>query len=221
MNILFFDTSQGITSICMSKNSVVQPVFYDAQPSRQAELLVVQVADYIAQHGMKWSDFAVIGCVNGIGGFTSVRIGVAAARGLAMAAGIRSVGVDLMQLMAYYYFQSSPTCALQCFIPAGNNFVAMQLFDGSHRTTKPLELLERQFFQPSQFMCVLPNIAQVGGLTQVGGVIFPLEDCAKIAVEMLLSQGIDGLVAPIPRYARPPDAKIGTPLLKPNLLKPN
>jgi tRNA threonylcarbamoyladenosine biosynthesis protein TsaB len=208
MNILFFDTSQGVTSICASIGGVVQPVYHDVQPSRQAELLVAQVADYVAQCGLKWSDFAAIGCVNGIGGFTSVRIGVAAARGLAMAAGVQAIGVQMSQLMAYNYFSSHPSCILQCVIPAGNAFVAVQNFDGSHQAAKPMELLERETFVAAQYSCVLPSV------NPVGGVVFPLQDCAKIATEMLLEHGFAQFAAPIPLYARPPDAKIGTPLLK-------
>ena len=208
MNILFFDTSQGVTSICASINGVLQPAFHDAQPSRQAELLVSQVKEYIAECGLKWSDFAVIGCVNGIGGFTSVRIGVATARGLAMAAGVQAVGLELMQIMAYHYFSLHSPCALQCVIPAGNNFVAVQHFNGSHQVHEPMQVLERQHFIPSQHMCVLPNIADFGGL------VFPLEDCAEIAVQMLLEHGWQHLPPPIPLYARPADAKVGTPLLR-------
>jgi tRNA threonylcarbamoyl adenosine modification protein YeaZ len=208
MNILFFDTSQGVTSICASINGVLQPAFHDAQPSRQAELLVSQVEEYVAKCGMKWNAFQAIGCVNGIGGFTSVRIGVAAARGLAMAAGVQPIGIELMQIIAYHYFSLHPPCVLQCVIPAGNNFVAVQHFNGSHLENQPMEVLERQDFLPSQNMCVLPNIADFGGL------VFPLEDCAEIAVQMLLEHGWQHLPPPIPLYARPADAKVGTPLLK-------
>lgn len=208
MNILFFDTSQGITSICASIDGLVQPAFHDAQPAKQAELLVLQVADYVAQHNMQWRDFAAIGCVNGVGGFTSVRIGVATARGLATAAGVRSVGVELAQVMAYHYFTAQPQAPMQCVIPAGNSFFAVQQFSDSHRISQTMKLLERESFFATKNMCVLPSIASLGG------VVFPLKHCAKIAVEMLLAHGISHLSPPIPLYARPPDAKIGTPLLK-------
>lgn len=210
MNILFFDTSQGVTSICMSVENIIQNIFNDNQPNRQAELLVTQINDYILQHNMKWHDFDIIACINGVGGFTSVRIGVATARGLAMAGGIKAVGIDMMQLMAFYYFKHNNTAKLQCVIPAGNKFIASQNFNQTYLNYEKMQVIEKQNFKITENMCVLPSISEYKSM------IFPLENSAKIGIEMLLENNNFNYSAPVPLYARPADAKIGKPLLKAN-----
>ncbi len=47
-----------------------------------------------AAAGLGWTDLSRIGVVRGPGSFVGVRVGVAAARGLALATGVEAVGID-------------------------------------------------------------------------------------------------------------------------------
>jgi tRNA threonylcarbamoyl adenosine modification protein YeaZ len=206
-NILFLDSSQGITSICALIDGEILPDFVDNQPSRQAELLVSNVADYITLHGIKWHDLTAIGCINGVGGFTSVRIGVASVRGFALAADLRSFGVDMLQVMAYYGFKQLNYNDLICALPAGNAFVAYQHFVGSHCNFAEMQVVDAQYFQRTQVICTNEKLAVDDDL------IFPTTRTAQLALQMCLRDGIEHLTPPVPLYARPADAKVGKALL--------
>ena len=59
----------------------------------QAERLLPMIEEMLAQAGIDWRGLSAIGVGTGPGNFTGIRIGVSAARGLALARGIPAVGV--------------------------------------------------------------------------------------------------------------------------------
>lgn len=63
-------------------------------PRGQVEDLAPAIAACLAAAGLGWADVGRIGVVRGPGSFVGVRVGVAAARGLALATGIETVGLD-------------------------------------------------------------------------------------------------------------------------------
>ena len=65
----------------------------EAMDRGQAERLLPLCEALLARAGLGWRDLDVIGVGTGPGNFTGLRIGVAAARGLALGLGVRAVGV--------------------------------------------------------------------------------------------------------------------------------
>lgn len=66
-----------------------------------AERLMPMVAEVLAQAGLAPSALGAVVVCSGPGGFTGVRIGVAAARGLALGLGTEARGIDLFAALAH------------------------------------------------------------------------------------------------------------------------
>jgi tRNA A37 threonylcarbamoyladenosine modification protein TsaB len=65
-----------------------------------AERLLPLLAETLAEAGRGWADLDALAVCTGPGNFTGLRIGVAAARGLALALGRPAVGVDRFAALA-------------------------------------------------------------------------------------------------------------------------
>lgn len=68
----------------------------------QGEALMPLLEDTLAWVGWDWSDLSAIGVCVGPGNFTGIRIGVSAARGLALGLGIPAIGVTAFEIAAQY-----------------------------------------------------------------------------------------------------------------------
>lgn len=66
----------------------------------QAERLLPMLEEILATAGASWGDLTAIGIGTGPGNFTGLRVGVAAARGLALGLGIPAVGVPAFEALA-------------------------------------------------------------------------------------------------------------------------
>jgi tRNA A37 threonylcarbamoyladenosine modification protein TsaB len=66
----------------------------------QAERLMPLLEEVLAEAGHVWGDLARIGVGVGPGNFTGIRIGVSAARGLALALDIPAIGVSGFEIIA-------------------------------------------------------------------------------------------------------------------------
>lgn len=66
----------------------------------QAERLMPMMVEMLADNDLAWQDIDVIGVQIGPGNFTGVRVGVAAARGLALALDAPSIGVSGFEVAA-------------------------------------------------------------------------------------------------------------------------
>ncbi len=96
---LGFDTSQAACAAALSLDGRVR-VRIEDMARGQAERLMGVLEEMLAAEGLVWGDLDVIGVGIGPGNFTGIRIGVAAARGLAMALRIPAVGVSAFEAAA-------------------------------------------------------------------------------------------------------------------------
>ena len=64
-----------------------------------AERLVPLAGELLGDAGFSWSDLGRVGVTTGPGSFTGVRVGIAAARGLALALGIPAVGIGTLDAL--------------------------------------------------------------------------------------------------------------------------
>jgi tRNA threonylcarbamoyladenosine biosynthesis protein TsaB len=93
-NVLGFDCAgRGCAAAVLAGDRVVARIA-EKMERGQAERLMPLIAETLKQAGLVPGALDLIAVTTGPGGFTGIRIGLAAARGLALAAGIPAVGVS-------------------------------------------------------------------------------------------------------------------------------
>jgi tRNA threonylcarbamoyladenosine biosynthesis protein TsaB len=98
--ILAFDTSAARCAAALVSGGRVLGARDEATDRGQAERLLPMLEEMLAGAGVGWGELDGIAVCTGPGNFTGVRIGVAAARGLALALGVPAVGVTAFEALA-------------------------------------------------------------------------------------------------------------------------
>ena len=89
MKLLAFETSTEALSVALSIDGDVRERF-ELAPRRHAELSLPWAEELLAEAGVKRSQLDAIAVGRGPGAFTGVRLGIALAQGIALAAYLRS-----------------------------------------------------------------------------------------------------------------------------------
>jgi tRNA threonylcarbamoyladenosine biosynthesis protein TsaB len=228
MKILAFDTSFGATSVAVRWSEAAgERRLAEAQqgePLRQrgqAERLIPMLKEVMATTGLAFHELDRIAVTTGPGTFTGVRIGVAAARALALASGVPTVGVSSLAVMAHQAHErlgaSRRQRLLAVAVDARRDSVFIQLFPHRHHPVGPPQLLAL----PAAAQCLLalaegdPIIVGSGArrvlraLTSAGGqgeaslpdLLPAARALASLACELAPTQSLQ------PNYLRPPDVK--------------
>lgn len=104
MNILAFDTCFDACSACVARGGTsgveVLAAAIERFETGHAERLVSMVDEVMARAGVSFTDIDRLAVTVGPGTFTGTRIGIAAARGLALSTGIPVVGTSSLSVMA-------------------------------------------------------------------------------------------------------------------------
>ncbi len=98
--VLGFDTSAAHCAAALLCGPRILVARGEAMTRGQAERLMPLLEEVLAEGGVEWRDLARIGVGVGPGNFTGIRIGVSAARGLALALEIPAIGVTSFQAIA-------------------------------------------------------------------------------------------------------------------------
>ncbi len=99
-----------------------------------AEALMPLIAGVMSDSGIEFFDLDRVVVTVGPGSFTGLRVGVAAARGIALAAGKPVVGLTTLAAIAAPFFDADETKALLAVLDARHEHVYMQLFGPAGRT---------------------------------------------------------------------------------------
>jgi len=99
--ILAFDTAGPWIEACLllPDGQVVHRL--EPMEKGQAERLLPLLQEILAEAGLHWKDLGRIAVGTGPGNFTGVRISVAAARGLALAAAVPALGITRLEALAH------------------------------------------------------------------------------------------------------------------------
>jgi len=100
MRILAFDTATTGCSAAVWADGAVAAHRARAMPRGQSEALLPMIQEAMAAAGMAFGDLDLLAVTVGPGAFTGLRIGLAAARGMALAAGLPCLGVTTMEAVA-------------------------------------------------------------------------------------------------------------------------
>ena len=99
-----------------------------------AETLMPLIASVMSAAGVEFFELDRIAVTVGPGSFTGLRVGVAAARGIALATGAPAVGLTTLAAFAAPFFDADESKALLAVIDARHSQVYMQLFGPGGRT---------------------------------------------------------------------------------------
>ncbi|HET6520002.1 MAG TPA: tRNA (adenosine(37)-N6)-threonylcarbamoyltransferase complex dimerization subunit type 1 TsaB [Geminicoccaceae bacterium] len=191
-----------------------------------AEALLPMVLDALDRAGWRFADLDALAVNRGPGGFTGIRIGVAAARGLALAAGLPVVGVTGLEALAAAA-APAPGAAVLAALDARRGQVYAQTFDaGLEPSGEPRAL------PPAEAALGLPRpLLLVGSGAASVRSCLPEDDPARIRDATLDAAAVAaraaarlaaGDVSPgagfdlTPLYLRPPDARPQTPVVGPS-----
>lgn len=100
MKILALDTATSACSVAVRIDGETIASALEPMTRGQSEALMPMLMGVLDQAGMSVSDVDLIAVTRGPGAFTGLRIGLAAARGLALASGIPCCGVTTTQAIA-------------------------------------------------------------------------------------------------------------------------
>lgn len=140
VNILAFDTTMAACSVAVV---TPQKTARLSQPMTRghAERLMPMIEETMADAGLTFADLDRIAVTRGPGSFTGVRVGIAAARGLSLAANLPVTGVNTLQALAW----SAPAAGLDLVpgavavaLDARRGEVYFQLFSSLSAEMPPL-----------------------------------------------------------------------------------
>ena len=200
MNVLVIETATAACSVALLDGGRVLAARHELVGRGHAERLVPMIGEVLADAGLNRADVIQVDC--GPGSFTGIRVGIAAARGLALAWGVPVSGFSALALIA-----ATAQEDVGVAISGGHGEVFVQRF--THAPLAPVAPL--QSLKPDAAALVVPDdlILGSGAAALVGarGTGRGEEAFPNAADARLLPPALTGL-APSPLYGRAPDAKI-------------
>lgn len=100
MKCLAVNTANALLSVALLEGEVVRGLFSTTETRDQGNILLSHIQNMLADNGWSFHDLDVLGVVTGPGSFTGIRIGLAAMRGLALAAEKPLIGISSFELFA-------------------------------------------------------------------------------------------------------------------------
>lgn len=150
MLTLGIDTTAQYCSVAMVDDGRTLTVDQARMERGQSEMLLPAIVRALTAAQRDFGDIAAIGVTTGPGAFTGIRIGLATARGLALALGIPCVGIDSFRALAQHTKLSAATEEdILAVIDARRQSVFAQIFsangepDGEPFESTPEDLLAR------------------------------------------------------------------------------
>ena len=204
MRILVIDTATAACSVALIEDDQVIAQRHETVGRGHAERLIPMIAE-LPDGGRA----ARIRVDVGPGSFTGVRVGIAAARGLALGWGVAAGGYSSMTLIAAAAFARTGLAELAVVLEGGHGEVFMQIFARASRSPGPVPCTALASLRPDA------AIAVIGGRAAFGNGIGRLTAIdPHLAVEHVLPDAADAvllpavLLPPVPIYGRAPDAKL-------------
>ena len=206
MRTLVIETATAACSVALIEGGVVIAAAHEVVGRGHAERLVPMIAE-LPEGGR--AQRILVDC--GPGSFTGVRVGIAAARGLALGWGAEAFGFSSMALLAASGFAANPGwTSLAVVLEGGHGEVFMQAFDAP---LTPLGALAS--LKPEAALALLAGRPAIGNgvrfLRPLDAEAMLVEALPRAAESVLLPPALAAL-APRPIYGRAPDAK---PLVAP------
>ena len=198
---LVIETATAACSVALIRGGAVVAERHAEVGRGHAERLIPMIAEL---PGGGRADRVLVDC--GPGSFTGIRVGIAAARGLALGWGAAVAGFSSLALVAAAAFDADPALSeLAVVLEGGHGEVFMQAFTRPLAETGPFASL-----RPEAALAALGGRAAAGNGVRHLAALDPMLDLRealpRAAAATLLGASFTGLAAR-PIYGRAPDAK--------------
>jgi tRNA threonylcarbamoyl adenosine modification protein YeaZ len=217
MRVLAIDTALEACSAAVLDTGAGAVTAHESLPMQRghAEALMPLIARLMARAGATFAALDRIAVTTGPGSFTGLRVGIAAARGIALAAGKPAIGITTLAAYAAPFIAADDTLPVVAVIDARHEHVYLQVFGPGGRTlVSPRILPLREALRVAATGA--PRI--VGTAANVLAANWPPGERAPRAVEQRAAPDIDWVArlgalaadttAPVkPFYLRAPDAQ--------------
>lgn len=221
MILLAFDTAQGALSAAVMDGEGVLASSFEPRTRGHAEALMPLLETMLAEAALSFADLDALAVTVGPGTFTGLRVGLAAARGLALARSLPLVGVTTLEAVAEPAGAEADETCIALF-DARRDEVYMQAFAPSLAPLTPpllVALDEAMTHMPAGKLVLVGTGAELlAPRLEAAGRVFRLsaakpqpeaQAVARLALARISAQGLDAYrVAPEPLYIRAPDAKL-------------
>lgn len=221
MRILAFDTCFDAVSAaagvrdadgtwCISER-------FEAIGKGHAEKLLVLVRDVMSEAGLQYADLDRIAVTNGPGGFTGLRAGLAAARGLALASGKPLVALGSLELLAIAAARMVPAADAEAPLVIAADARKGDVFLQFFRSAANPRAIDKAALVPIEAAagmlpprCTIAGsgaaaVAEAAGKPHDHRVIDAVSAHARDLIGAATTLVPEGPVVPV--YLRPPDAK--------------
>ena len=213
MRLLAIDTALEACSVGVAVADG-QPVIRSEVIARgHAERLMGMIEAAMAEAGLAFADLDRVAVTVGPGSFTGLRVGIAAARGLALVTGSEVIGIGTLAVHAEdarFHIGPAPILAV---LNAGRGEIYGQRFTADGAAEGPAEI-----GSPERFAALIGRNTLIAGSGADALAAVIGWDCEARTVHRRSSPDVAALLRlalvappasqpPIPLYLRPPDAK--------------
>jgi tRNA threonylcarbamoyl adenosine modification protein YeaZ len=180
-----------------------------------AEAVIPLLARLMGEARLAFRDLDRVVVTTGPGSFTGLRVGISAARGIALAAGIPAVGLSTLQAYAAPYLADDETIPVVVAIDARHQHVYLQVFGPGGRTViapRLAHLSEAVRAAAEMPARLVGSAAQAvaDGLAASGAIAVAVDSGGAPDVTWVARVGAavpEGQSPPKPQYLRAPDAQ--------------
>ena len=211
MILLAIDTAGGDCSAAVydSETGVLLGAVTETIGTGHAEKLMAMIDGALEAAGLPLEAVERIAVTVGPGSFTGIRVGVSAARGLALALGIAAVGISTLQVLAATAPRDSAGRPVLAAMDAKRGEIYAQLFSADGKPLTDAEALTveavNQLLSETKAVVVGSAMALLAD-----GDVVRQPDRFPIGVVARLGADAEPAGRPKPLYLRGPDAKVQT-----------
>jgi tRNA threonylcarbamoyladenosine biosynthesis protein TsaB len=217
MRVLAIDTALAACSAAVLDTRHVAVVASETLPMVRghAEAVMPLIARVMDQAGLDFATLDRIAVTTGPGSFTGLRVGISAARGLALAAGKPAVGLSTLAGFAAPHIAEDDDTTVVAAIDARHEHVYLQVFGAGGKTVVPPRIAP---LREAVRAAAASPARIVGSGAELIARQWPKSEPAPVLVEQLGAPDIgwiarlgaaaaDGHGPPKPLYLRAPDAQ--------------
>lgn len=112
--ILHIETATDVCSVAVSENDKLISLKEEKNSMKHSEIITLQIQDAIKSAGIKVKDLAAVSLSEGPGSYTSLRVGMSAAKAICFAMDIPLIGINTLYSLYLASLQAGGENALYC-----------------------------------------------------------------------------------------------------------